>query len=243
MRGAKYPKLDLKPLSIGTRGPQKWLFTHGKSQPCPWAATVREMASTHPLCQKVTVLSLGTIGGKGDTNHGNWGYNQFTVYNELLSSRNDFGSLLVFSFPWHSDLRDEVSSVFSNSFKTAVSWKCLVALPPVQYYLFVCLFHLVSLLCLWPLSLLPCGQRGPAFFMFSQHGDSGMTNTGNKWWINPLFHCPELELWRAPGECWQPGQHHGARGGHTAAPGKVFRIPAKHHRIGCTLGQPWPASC
>lgn len=164
--------------------------------------------STHQLCWEVTVLDLVIIGGKGDLNNGHGGYNQFTVYNKLLSSSNDFGSLLVFSCLWDSDLRDEVSSMFSNSFKTAISWKCLAS---NAVLLFVCLLYLVLLICLWPSSFLPClRSAGLSFFMFSKHSDLGMTNIGNKWWINPPFHCTEPELWRAPGERWQPGQHSAA---------------------------------
>lgn len=93
------PRIRFKATEHRDTGPPKATVHPWKVSAVPLSSHGQGDGSTHPLCQKVTVLNLGTIGGKGDTNDGNWGYNQFTVCNELLSSRNDFGSLLVFSFP------------------------------------------------------------------------------------------------------------------------------------------------
>lgn len=71
LRGAKHPELYLKPLStmdmahLGTQGPRKWMFTRGKPQPCPWAATVGEMAALTPCAWKSASSTWAQLVARG----------------------------------------------------------------------------------------------------------------------------------------------------------------------------------
>lgn len=133
-----------------------------------------------------SLSSPSTNGGNGNPNEGNPGYSQLMHCRKLLSRNNDFGSLLVISLSLRQGRKkwslQQISELLrNNNFLNISCYVAFSALLPS-----FCLFYLVSLLCLWALSLLPCSQQGPGFFMFSQQSHSRMTNGRNKRWINSL---------------------------------------------------------
>lgn len=133
-----------------------------------------------------SLSSPNTNGGKGNPNDGNPGYSQFMHYRKLFSRNNDIGLLLVFSLSLRQGRKkwslQQISELLQNNNFLNIS--CYVAFSALLPSF--CLFYLVSLPCHWALSLLPCSQQGPGFFMFSQQSHSRMTNARNKRWISSL---------------------------------------------------------